>query len=405
MKRSLPQSETSDTQPTKKTRRMTPSQRSRKRELDREAQRTARAKTKNHISYLENLVQSFRGGNDDRVAELVRQLDEKQAVIQRLQTVMGSIGKLVDSSRTEASSSIVVEDGGSVQREHGILSPMSMHASAVTRREKSVKSPTASTEIVATPDMNAIPILADTVSTPSKSESNVYKPYQKHSIAQTAASIYSNTQLEGRLWYLAGALLNKILNTPSDAPIMTSFDEEIAIRAIFHGWSSVIERFPLDRGWQWLKEVDERIYFHLHEPLRLVHLRHCRLVFLRQSDPEGGWEDLMPPYFRHCSTAEYATHDPLVEYFPWPGFRERLLRSPLKFARDDFNDAIQTHLHVPWNRDPHETYIKDPDTGLFRYSDALKEFVQDLRTYSVAPEFFERFPELRADIPCLDPSP
>jgi hypothetical protein len=404
MKRSLPQSET-DTNPTKKTRRMTPSQRTRKRELDREAQRTARAKTKNHISYLENLVQSFKGGNDDRVAELVRQLDEKQAVIQRLQMVMGSIGKLVDSSRTEASSSKAVEDVGSVQRDHGILSPMSTHSSAVTRAEKSVKSPANSMEVVATPDVSNIPFLADTVSTPSKSTSDVYKPYQKHSIAQTAASIYNNTQLEGRLWYLAGALLNKILRSPSDAPIMTSFDEEIAIRAVFHGWSSVIERYPLDRGWQWLKEVDERIYFHLPESHRLVHLRNCRLVFLRQSDPDGGWEDLMPPYFRHRSTAEYATHDPLVEYFPWPGFRERLLRSPLKFARDDFNNAIQTHLHVPWNRDPHEMYVKDTETGLFKYSDALMEFVQDVKTYSATSGFFERFPELRSDIPCLDPPP
>lgn len=225
-------------------------------------------------------------------------------------------------------------------------------------------------------------------------------PLHNQSITQLASSITGNPNLEGRLWYLAGAILNQILSIPTSAPITTAFDEEIAIRAVFHGWTSVIELYSLDRGWQWLKELDERIYFHQSAPVRLMHLRNCRLMFLKQLFPDDGWGALAPPCFTTRHVQDHVGHDPLIEHFPWPGFREKLLLSPLKFATNKFMDALRTHVTFTWNLDPKEMYTKDPLTGLYRYSDLTTERLQDFRCYTMNPEFFTQFPELRADIPC-----
>lgn len=70
------------------------------------------------------------------------------------------------------------------------------------------------------------------------------------------------------------AAKDDILAIVSPSQINYEKDEDIAIRAVFRGWSSVAEKHPLDLGRQWLKEIDERIYFHRWAPFQLVHSRN-----------------------------------------------------------------------------------------------------------------------------------
>lgn len=390
----------------KKPRRMTQSQISRKRELDREAQRNSRARTKSHIEYLESLVESLRASSDDRVAGLLRRLDEKQAEIQRLRAVLGNIGKQVELAKKEMSSEEAPagESSESEQSQCQLPSPTTS------------LSPRAAEQIVVGELIleTSHEVLTDSIteegsieeSGPSTEAPCALNPAESlsspecQSIAQMASSIASNSRLEGRFWYLAGALLNHLLYVATDAPITTAFDEEIPIRAVFHGWSSVIERYSLDRGWQWLKELDERVYFHLPPPARLMHLRTCRLMFLKQICPDEGWGALIPPFFAPRSLQEHVQHDPLVSYFPWPGFRERVLLSPLRYATNLFMESLRKSVDFAWNLDVHDLYVKDSHTGLYCFSEATNARLMDMRSYRMGQDFFVHFPELRADIPC-----
>jgi hypothetical protein len=400
--------------PSKRPRRMTESQLSRKRALDRAAQRNSRARTRDRIEYLESLVESLQTNADaDRVAALLQQVDKKEAEIQRLKSVLSKIGKQVDLAVKEALPSEKkngrqCDDDGEAGDDDRPSSPaVQLQASTmpidalddhIAQCETEEHDPHEEIEDVETTSHPA-PItglnynLATATGNPSP---------QCQSITQLASSIANNTQLEGRQWYLAGAILNHLLNMPDDTIINTVFDEEIAIRAIFHGWSSVIERYSLDRGWQWLKELDERIYFHNSIPLRLMHLRYCRLMFLHQRFPSDGWGALMPSNLRlrPNEAGLGLSYDALADYFPWPAFREKLRLWPGKFATTKFMDALVANVDCTWTWDVRDLYSKDPSTGLYRYSEFMSERVNDVRCFNMSRDFFEIFPELKGDIPC-----
>lgn len=367
----------------------TASQIQRKRELDRESQRVARQRTKSRISYLEALVKSLRNNDNDQVKKLHEKIDEQQAEIQKLRDVIRSINRLCEGSNT----STITAESTSLQ---DISSPVEIHRDLDMQLNNVPEESTQAAGVlsIAVIPMDESIVLEDIVS-PCFRESE-----QSQTVTQLAASIADDHHLDGRLWYLAGGVLRYILqNNDSAKPLVFCNDEDIAIRAVFEGWPAVIERYDLDSGWQWIKELDERIYFHLSAHNRLMHMRNTRLVFGNQVSPNALLENQIPPFFRSRPSQAFIRHDTLVEHFPWPGFRERLLFSPLKYATNRFMDTLRTHVDFTWNLTACELYTKDP-SGLYHYSDVLVQRMTDIRCYAAKREFFIEFPELRADIPC-----
>lgn len=367
-------------------RKWTPTQLQRKRQLDRESQRVAREKTKNKITHLEALVKSFQENEDDRIKKLLKKIDEQQAEIQSLRDVLRGINRLIGSSNI-ATSVGECEPESPPDQEFA-----EMDVRAAEDMSVEVQEPPVQQKMIDLPMDESI-VLEDLISPiPSPSQ-------HSHSIAQLAESIAGDHHLDGRLWYLAGGLLSYILQAQDiDLPITTCNDEDIAIRAVFEGWPAVEERYHLDSGWQWLKELDERIYHHLPPHNRLMHMRNTRLVFINQVCPDPSLKAQIPPFFNTRPAQAYIQHDPLAEHFPWPGFRERLLFSPLKFATNKFMDSLRTYVDFMWNSDSTELYVLNE--GRYRYSDMLTQRMMDIRCYAARREFFDVFPELRADIPC-----
>jgi hypothetical protein len=234
-----------------------------------------------------------------------------------------------------------------------------------------------------------------------KETSNDIRP----SISQLAALIMSGPGLEGKRWYVAGALLNYILKAGSTTDIHTFNDEDIAIRAVFQGWSDVQARYALDIGWQWLKEIDENLYLSTRKPERLQILRNCRFQLLNQLYPGAGYDKMLPVFFAPRPSQTYLRHDPLIEYFPWPAFRDRLLFAPRRYITNGFMDMFCKHIHVLWPYSNDELFVQDSSSGTYSYSSAFEECIHDIRTYTCDPELFEQFPELLSDIPRHSPSP
>lgn len=413
-----------DIEPVKKRQKVVNTRLERKREQDRVAQRAIREKTRNHIANLEDLVQTLQSDKSNgKIARLVAQLDEKNAEINRLRTALNNITRI-----TSAICHIpaAINSGSATCERHNQLEEVSPSTPPNEEGHDSVFKEVADTNPVLEAthnddytrmsfnspqdDIQNRPRSVSTTSvtgailagSPAKSESDESNVM---SISQLASSITGNTRLEGRLWYLAGTLLNHIRKQPHQPAYSATFDEDIAIRAVVEGWSAVMERYPLDRGWQWLKELDETIYFDTSIPGRLSHLRLCRLQFLHQMSPEKGWDQMLPAFLAARPSQRYLDHDPLIEYFAWPSLRERLLFYPRKYATDRFMEALRQNLVFTWTHGTSELYVKDPSTGRYSYSDIFLKHVTDIRHHTVKPAFFDHFPELRADIPCNDTSP
>ncbi|KPI36757.1 uncharacterized protein AB675_11814 [Cyphellophora attinorum] len=388
-----------------KRRRLTAEQLAHKRELDRRAQRNNREKTRSRIAHLESIVEALQDRDHDK---LVVQIDDQKTEIERLKGLLSGVANIVKGIDSAASS----QNGKSEYVEH--VNGDNEDAPKCTKRlcKSPVKVEDDDTSMVETPQQsqqddsnNGAEVAAaakspvDTTTMQLVNQSQI----QHESITQMATSIFGNTDLDGRMWYVCGVILRYILATTTPAQIDYAHDEDIAIRAVFEGWSSVVEKYPLDRGWQWLKEVDERIYFHRWAPFRLMHLRNCRLIFLRQMmlGHTKGAKGL-PNFFAPRPAEENIEHDPLVEYFPWPGLRERMLFRPTMFATNKFMDNLRCEIDFSWGSDPHQLYTLDPTTKTYTYSDWFHSRIIDLRCYPGTVDFFESFPELKADIPMKD---
>lgn len=382
-------------------RRWTTSQLQRKRQLDRESQRVSREKTRNRISYLEGLVKSFQENDDDRVQKLLQKIDDQASEIQSLRDVIRGITRLIDGSTIASGSTDSIPESHSPRDNHRSVDGQSNPQTIIEETPcEYMNVPCGSMDIqsaVILPMDDSI--FLEDITLPSIQDHNSNQ--EPHTVAQLAASIAEDRCLDGRLWYLAGGVLSYLLQTHDVESSFSIFDDEdIAIRAVFEGWSAVTEIYDLDSGWQWLRELDERIYHHLPVHDRLVHLRNTRLIFINQVCPSTITQKQIPSFFAAQSSKPYSQYDPLAEHFPWPGFRRRLSFSPLKFATDKFMDSLRTNVDFLWNQDAHELYTRSPLDGRYQYSNSLVRRTMDIRCYAAKQEFFHAFPELRADIPC-----
>lgn len=88
-----------------------------------------------------------------------------------------------------------------------------------------------------------------------------------------------------------------------------------------------------------------------------------------------------------------------------PGVREHLLFSPRKYATNTFMEEFRSQCAFLWPFEPEDTYIRDNATGLYSYSPQFIQRQLDLRCWTMRPDFFKKFPELKPDIPVFSPPP
>lgn len=73
----------------------------RRRAVDRESQRATRARTKAYIANLEQTISALeKNSNNEQTATLMKQIQQKQAEIDRLNALVSSVQKLLSPSST-----------------------------------------------------------------------------------------------------------------------------------------------------------------------------------------------------------------------------------------------------------------------------------------------------------------
>lgn len=306
--------------------RLTASQLERKRELDRDAQRSIRAKTKSRIAHLENLVSILQApeATNSKTSELIAQVSSQKQEIDKLHSALSGISRIVSSVGNcttipqipSTLESIVSSDLLEQSRQEqplfaadelsgGLPGPPPSEIpdcgndiQAYLRDETSNLRPPYGRLISETTslgtDNGSSSSPEDVHFEGSKqlidgesrrtvqvfSRGNQQKNGSRNRVSQIAREILQNSSLDGRLWYLAGSILASILDTPDKQLTPSKYGEDIAVRAVLHGWSITATRYDLDAGWQWLRHLDEALYSSLGIPERLAILRIMRLQYL-----------------------------------------------------------------------------------------------------------------------------
>ncbi|KAH0837665.1 hypothetical protein FOPE_05013 [Fonsecaea pedrosoi] len=170
----------------------------------------------------------------------------------------------------------------------------------------------------------------------------------------------------GRDWVTTVNLLASPVLYPLEPP-EDALDGDIAITAVLRGWNAVEARGPLDHGWKVLREVDQTIFPRCGIAERMAVLRMMRLM---------------------CQCKR-------------PGVRERLIFSPHKFAAnaDRYAELFSSNFRFLWPFEPEDIYYRDPDTGLYAFSEQFIGRTEDLACWTMHNDYFVALPELRGDIP------
>ncbi|KAK3650531.1 hypothetical protein LTR56_006236 [Elasticomyces elasticus] len=421
----------------------------RKRAIDRDAQKAHRERNKAYVAHLEEMVEALKASNTSAYGnnELAKHLEQSQREVRTLQETLTSITRLASGlnhkmseweAKSASSSVVILKDSTNSHTspdENGTdtvslqMHPDSMHTwiansptgpAFAAPAVPSAAFPIDSVVLLESrqdPDARSTETANAAYRFPWTSGSSTgasstgdyisgtINDHNRPSIGQLGTRIMSISELNGKRWYLAGALLSHILNDKERPEMSTCNDEDIAIRAVLRGWSEVQTRYCLDIGWQWLREVDENLYLDVGKPARLQTLRNCRMMLLHQLNPGVGYDKMLPAFFASRPSQLYLRHDPLIEHFPWPAFRERLMFQSQVYMTDNFMDSFRKHMHVIWPCADSELYAQDRLTGLYSYSAAFDHCTNDIRRYTCRADFFSQFPELLADIPQDCPSP
>jgi TolA-binding protein len=212
----------------------------RRRKIERDAQRAARARTKSRIDELENKIESLLSGQDnDCLSTLMQQLDEKQAENRKLRASLASIQKILNA--TAESDPI---------------------GSAKEEEEKSTEQPV--------------------VSVPARSRPvTPFGAADNHRIQLGEA--LSRKHGEDPKWKIVNEALEAAIGsmTQTTAPLHAAqSDVDVSIRAIMEGWADVERIHNLDPGWKLLQQVDQYLFFSCGPVTRLAILRLMRLRLL-----------------------------------------------------------------------------------------------------------------------------
>lgn len=305
--------------------RLTASQLQRKRELDREAQRVNRAKTKSRIAHLESLVGILQAPEaaNTKTNELIAQVNIQKAQIDRLLDALSGISKIVSSTRDHDTVSHIestlasvipsdlpeqcLEESQYSLKEDSNAKLHAPYALSGSRLDTQTKAdPREELSKFQTHDRRHISdtdsLHRESGTSTSPEDLNFVRSRQlpfgdggrktqiirqahqqttggRDRVSRIASDILQNSSLDGRLWYLAGTILSSILD-PDQQLTPPQYGEDIAVRAVLRGWSSTASHYDLDAGWQWLRHLDEALYSSLGIPERLAILRIMRLQFL-----------------------------------------------------------------------------------------------------------------------------
>lgn len=113
---------------------------------------------------------------------------------------------------------------------------------------------------------------------------------------------------------------------------------------------------------------------------------------------------LLPEMLRPCPSQITIPHPTWIDHLPWPEMRDKIVRGQLdhyRFSRLWF-ESFTEGLSVNWPYSGTTCLANTGKDGQEEICPAFMEHISRLESWTLGPQFFNNFPELRGTAPCKD---
>ncbi|KAF5532177.1 hypothetical protein FMEXI_12574 [Fusarium mexicanum] len=422
-----------------------------KRELDRKAQRLARERTKSRIAQLESMVDNLRQDDSNaQIATLMDQLGKVTKERDNLLQVLDSLGSTIrrhigdtnsatstSEPRSETKSESPAYAGQSQSHSQStsnerIVPIMSQRAASETSNSTILELPinhhhppphdpfsydgwnyAVSTEHYPTsmafdnsilpPAGNGFipiqPLLPNLPPTPEEDDVIIPKaPVLCHCSSPTScASAYHD--VKPNIWRAINEVLVKPTKLSADEIAIEEYNaEDIPVRAMVEGWDSIERAGKMTPTWRKLRRADELCFANCADTERLAAMRLCHLLITYHGDPTIERRATLPRWYWN-RPSQVLPHSYGIDFFVWPGLRERLIFSQHQYCNNSFWDLLQSNLKILWTDTFQDTFYHNAHTGKYHISPLFEQRIRDINAWTMSTDFFQHFPELSEDIP------
>ncbi|KAH8597278.1 hypothetical protein B0O99DRAFT_618434 [Bisporella sp. PMI_857] len=407
----------------------------RKRALDREAQRSSRCKTKNHIALLESRIEALTRARDNGTTkELIDQIEQQRLENEALKARLKSIAKLVSGSSDglleETSKACDKGLAPSSERQKGDLDTSAHEQINQLQPTGFLEPDNLHIDDGYSHDSSSTPgqpyQFLETLQTPIGGSNDVSSLFGVPPTNAPATDMYnvdpcsqqpSLPLMDEQLWGLRDLCsgvtqckCSKIKNFTSELlsqcarlqlqnkANQPARDVDILIRAVLHGWHTVTRKYLLDPLWAMLRHADEMIFSKCEAIERLLVLRNLALMLRYRVNPTQQNFDALPYYLHERPSQRLIPHEAVIDYVAWPGLRERFIFAPHRYCNEKFTALFWKCFRFAWPYELHEAYTRNPENGQYMLSKMFDEQSRSLHNLRMTSEFLDEFPELRADI-------
>nr|RBR01319.1 hypothetical protein FVER53263_04307 [Fusarium verticillioides] len=315
------------------------SQRLKKRESDRKAQRVSRERTKSRIAYLEDLVQKLSSGDDhDKTLSLMAQLSEvtkqRDSLVRFLDSTSLSFTRHLSEAKKWESSTASQEKpqekqpsvSGSVSRESPALLP------------DLLETPPAGNELnLFSPEFTGI-LPGDMALEGGQACMNLgsatYSASHSHAADEKTSAVSSScdcTSSETRrlsdgsvvsrnIWQAGNQVLEGPPGHLSTSMLNLEYEasEDVPVRVVLYGWDHLEKSGRMTPLWRRIRHLDEICFSACGQVERLAVIHMVHRYMRAYADPtSANISTIIPRWYMKSTSSQDISGHPAVDYFAW----------------------------------------------------------------------------------------
>ncbi|KAG5767734.1 hypothetical protein H9Q72_004498 [Fusarium xylarioides] len=363
----------------------TDSQRLKKRESDRKAQRVSRERTKSRIAYLEDLVQKLSSGDDhDKTLSLMAQLSEvtkqRDSLVRFLDTTSLSFTRRLSEAKKWESRAVSQEEP---QEQQPSVSDSSYREASVLLPDLLETPPAGNGLSIFSPDCTGT-LQGDTALDGSQTcmdlDSVIYSASHGNRVDDKTPATSSpcdctssetrrlsdGSTVSRNIWQ-AG---NQVLKSPpvrlSSSMLELEYEasEDVPVRVVLYGWDHLEQSGRMTPLWRRIRHLDEICFSACGQVERLAVIHMVHRYMRAYADPtSANISTILPRWYMKSTSSQDVSGHPAVDYFAWPAFRQQFSRYPHRYCSNLFWHMFKEHLRIAWPYEFRDVYSVNVGLG------------------------------------------
>lgn len=186
--------------------------------------------------------------------------------------------------------------------------------------------------------------------------------------------------------------------------LFDTFDDHVTITVVTKGWSYARENYFLDKQWETLETSNRELAPYHSVVERMAFFWILCLGMKWKAGAQMGLLIVVPGFLSNCDVQRSIAHPAIVDYFPWPALRQRLVLNQKLYCTDTFFLPYMKHIRFRWAYE-RQTAIDVHNETMMTFSSEFTQRLDDLARWSIDSDLLSAFPELAHDCPTYQPSP